>query len=776
MDEEVLQILSQVPPFSKLSKEDLQKIAENIAVINYPQGFTLSQQGKTTLEHIFIINQGELELFYKTEKEKILSSELKSGEVFGGISILMNGGLSVRTVKVKQDSSFYVLPKEAFLDICNRSKIFYKFFVDAFSERMVDESYASVIAAAQARHFIAEVAPFTFLPDEELERIASKLTIIHYPQDTVICVQGQSRVDRLYIIQKGAAERYYEERNEKRLRGLLGERDIFGGISMLLNDLIAVRTLRTTEDSYFYALPQKYFFKICSKYNAFSEYFTDTFGKRMLDRSYAAIVANNISPSVDALPFLNQPVSSIYSQNLVFCDEGSSVQDAAALMSRRRCSSIFVRQTDGEYTGVVTDNDFRNKVIAKGYDIKKPISEIMSSPLTSISDQALIFEALMAMMQNNIKHLAVTDLNEKVVGVVTNQDLLTAQGQSPFFLLREISSANTLESIVAKQQQLPKIIQHLINSGAKAKHLNRFITTVSDAVLEKLIDFALQELGPPPAKFVFMILGSEGRMEQTLKTDQDNAIVFEDVPKTQVKTVKKYFLSFGEKICTWLDQAGYAFCEGDIMAKNPKWCQPLAKWKAYFSAWIHTAEAEALLQSSIFFDFRGAYGSLKIIEQLRKFLFESLVGWPGFFRHLAENALYFKPPIGFFRNFVVESKGEHRDAFDIKHAMMPIVDYARIYALHNRIEETNTLERLHQLNIKNVMSWDSYNEIEQAYSFLMQLRFVRQISAVIDEKTKPDNYINPKKLSGIEQKMLKEIFKKIESFQSKLAFDFTGMA
>ena len=700
---------------------------------------------------------------------------MKRGEVFGGISILMNSGLSVRTVKVKQDSSFYVLPKKIFLDICNRNNSFYKFFVDAFSERMIDESYASVIAAAQARHFLADVAPFTFLPDEELERIASKLIIIHYPKDTVICVQGQTRVDKLYIIQQGAAERYYEERNEKRLRGLLGEGEIFGGISMLLNDLIAVRTLRTTEDSYFYALPQKYFFKICGKYNAFSEYFTDTFGKRMLDRSYAAIVANNISPSIDALPFLNQPVSSIYSQNLVFCDESSSVLDAAALMSRRRCSSIFVRQTDGEYTGVVTDNDFRNKVIAKGYDINKPISEIMSSPLKSISDQALIFEALMAMMQNNVKHLAVTDSNDSVVGVVTNQDLLSAQGQSPFFLLREISTANSLEAVVAKQQQLPKIIQHLINSGAKAKHLNRFITTVSDAVLEKLINFALEELGPPPVKFVFMILGSEGRMEQTLKTDQDNAIVFEDVPKSQVKSVQKYFLSFGEKICTWLDQAGYAFCEGEIMAKNPKWCQPLAKWKAYFSAWIHTAEAEALLQSSIFFDFRGAYGSLKIIEQLRNFLYESLVGWPGFFRHLAENALYFKPPIGFFRNFVVESKGEHRDAFDIKHAMMPIVDYARIYSLHNKIDETNTLERLHQLNIKNVLSWDSYNEIEQAYSFLMQLRFVRQISAVIDEKAKPDNYINPNKLSGIEQKMLKEIFKKIESFQSKLAFDFTGL-
>lgn len=168
----------------------------------------------------------------------------------------------------------------------------------------------------------------------------------------------------------------------------------------------------------------------------------------------------------------------------------------------------------------------------------------LSVRTVEVKQDSSFYVALMAMMQNNVKHLAVTDSNDRVVGVITNQDLLTAQGQSPFFLLREISTANTLKAVVAKQQQLPKIIQHLINSGAKAKNLNRFITTVSDAVLEKLIDFALEELGPPPVKFVFMTLGSEGRMEQTLKTDQDNAIVFEDVPKSQEKSVKKYFLSF----------------------------------------------------------------------------------------------------------------------------------------------------------------------------------------------------------------------------------------
>ena len=631
MNDHTLQLLSKVDPFSKLPKKDLQNVAEKLTVINYPKGYTLSEQGKTTLEHIYIIISGSLELFYKTEGEDILSGTLNTGDIFGGISILMNNGLSVRTVRVREKSSFFTLSKDTFLSICNRHNFFYKFFLDDFSERMIDESYAAVISAAQARHFLEDIVPFSFLSPEELENIAAHLTIIHYPKNTVVAIQGQTRVDKLYIMQKGAAERYYEEKNQKKLRGIMGEGDLYGGISMLLNDMIALRTLRATENCYFYTLPQSLFFRVCESNDAFSEYFTDTFGKRMLDRSYAAIVAKNVSPGTEAPQFFSQPVSSLYSNNLVYCDEKTTIREAAALMSRYHCSSIFIRNEKGQFLGLATDNDFRNKVIARGYDINKPVSEIMSSPLKSISDQSLVFEALMAMMQDNIKHLAVTDQNERVLGVVTNQDLLIAHGQSPFFLLRELFSANTLETIMEAQKKLPQLVQNLINSGAKAKNVNRFITTVSDSVLDRLIHFALDDMGPPPVNFVFMVLGSEGRMEQTLKTDQDNAIVFDDVPEADTKRVQKYFLSFGEKVCTWLDQVGYDFCEGGIMAKNPKWCQPLSIWKEYFSKWIHTAEPEDLLRSSIFFDFRGAYGHMEIMDDLRKFLFTSLVGWSGFF-------------------------------------------------------------------------------------------------------------------------------------------------
>jgi CBS domain-containing protein len=227
-------------------------------------------------------------------------------------------------------------------------------------------------------------------------------------------------------------------------------------------------------------------------------------------------------------------------------------------------------------------------------------------------------------------------------------------------------------------------------------------------------------------------------------------------------------------VCEQLDKAGYSYCRGDIMARNPRWCQPLSVWKNYFLDWINASEPEDLLRASIFFDFRGGYGDIRLIEDLRRILFSAIRNWSGFLRHLTENALSSKPPLGFFRNFVVESKGEHRNAFDIKGAMLPIVDFARVFALKNGIVSTNTLERLHSLYLKKVLSVEEYEEIEKAYSFLMQLRLVRQVTAAVDQKIEPDNFINPKKLTRIEQTMLKEIFKRIEKFQTKMRIHFFG--
>jgi CBS domain-containing protein len=766
--------LSDMPHFSFLPDAEIQKISQEVFFNRYEKGTQLAAKNETAIKNVYVVQKGSLALFDLRDGERVPSGFIKSGEVFGGITILMNGGVSLRTVIVEEDCSGYEIPKETFQDLCARYPQFYEFFLENFSKHVFDDSIKALIETGQARHFLSAMEPFSFLSEELIAEALHELTVVQHPKDRVLFVQGRSRVGHLYIVQRGSAERYYEDRGKKSMQGMLGEGDLYGGISMLLNDGISVRTLKVTENAAFYLIPKKMFLKLCEVNESFTEYFTDTFGKRMLERSYAAIIAKTIQPQEEGLVFFNQPISSIYTKKPVFGDIDLSIREAAAKMSQENISSLFLKNDDGKCTGVVTEKDLTKKVIALGHDIEHPVEEIMSSPIETVSNQALIFEVLMTMMKAGIRHIAITDENEQIVGIISNRDILTAQGQSPVFLVREIATSTSMEEIVDRHNKLPKQIMTLISSGANAKNLTRFITTISDTILDKLIGFALEKHPPPPARFVFMILGSEGRNEQTLKTDQDNAIIFEDVPEASQAAVQEYFLKFGETVCTLLNEAGYAFCTGNVMAMNPQWCQPLAKWKQNFYKWIHAADGQDLLQASIFFDFRTGYGDGTLVDSLRNFLFKALDGWPGFLRHLTENAMYFKPPIGFFRNFVVESKGKHRDMFDIKSAMTPIVDFARAYALKNHIDETNTLDRLQQLHLKGILQLEEVEELEKAYSFLLQLRFVRQVTAIVDDKDLPHNYINPKKLTRIEQKMLKEIFSRIEKFQAKLAFDFIG--
>jgi CBS domain-containing protein len=777
MNWEVKNFLSNMPHFSFLSPEELEKVVKSTEVKALSQEKRLAVQGKTKIDHIYIVKKGQMSIYEEEEGvQPKFKGQIKPGEVFGGISLLMNGGISIRTVVVEKNSEFYMVPKEIFFDLCEGSKDFYEYFVENFSKHVFDPGLKSLIESGQARAFLSNIVPFSFLPEEAIEKISKTLSMVFYPKGAILHVQGRSRLGHLYILQKGLAERYFEEEGKQSLRAILDEGDIYGGISILLNDGIPIRTLHVLEDSYFYLLPKKEFQQMASQYEEFTEYFTDSFGKRMLDRTYSSIIARASAPVQESQQYFNQPVRHVYNANPVIGTPDMTIQQVAQKMSKENASYLIMPASGNFQAGIITTSDLAHKVIANGIDYQGSAVEIMKSPLITIKDHAIVFEALMKMMEFDIKHLPVINSQDRLVGIVSNRELISSQGQSPLFLLREISKAESFNDIADKHKRMPALVKSLINSNVTSRNINRMITTVSEAILKKVMFFALQEMGPPPKPFVFMILGSEGRNEQTLKTDQDNAIIFEDVPEKDLPEVKAYFLRLGEKVCNMLDRAGYKFCEGGIMAKNPDWCQPFSVWKNYFSAWIYKAEGEDLLKSSIFFDFRSGYGEKYFINDLREHLNESIANWSGFLRHMTENALHFKPPLGFFRNFVVESKGKHRDSFDIKGAMMPIVDFARIYALKHQVEATNTFDRLNELYLKKALTKEEYEELEKAYGYLMQLRFSRQVISATEQESGPDNFINPKRLTHVEQSMLKEIFKRIEKFQSKMNFEFIGIA
>ena len=279
----------------------------------------------------------------KKRNQKSLRGTLTSGDVFGGIAILMNGGKSARTVMVKEDATLIVMPKEIFIDICARHRSFYSFFVETFQGRMLDKSYAAIFQTSQITHFLSGVVPFSLLSEDVLKEISKDFSVVHYSSGTRLFRQGKSKVEYLYVIQKGAVERYVEEGENKTLRGVLGEGDLYGGISMLVNDGIAVRSISILENTYFYILPKAVFLKLCSEHANFAEYFTGAFGKSMMDKSYAAIIRKDAGAADSQTQFFNLEVKDIFHENVLSCDEKTSIQDAASLMSERKCSSIFIK-------------------------------------------------------------------------------------------------------------------------------------------------------------------------------------------------------------------------------------------------------------------------------------------------------------------------------------------------------------------------------------------------------------------------------------------------
>jgi len=284
---------------------------------------------------------------------------------------------------------------------------------------------------------------------------------------------------------------------------------------------------------------------------------------------------------------------------------------------------------------------------------------------------------------------------------------------------------------------------------------------------------ALQSMGPAPAQFAFLLLGSEGRKEQTLKTDQDNAIVYEDAHGEDQAGTREYFLGFGKRVCDWLDEIGQKHCEFEIMAKNPAWCQPLSVWKEYYRRWILSDDPDRILKASIFFDFRLGYGTSKLVETLHATLFENLNQWPTILRHMARNTLNYRPPLGFFGNFIVQDRGKDKERLDLKSAMRLLVDFGRIYAMKASNTETNTLKRLQALYMENRMDEEETGDMVHAYEFLMFQRLRHQSESIKKNDRQPDNFLRPADLSAIDQQALKEAFKQIRIAQAKIRLDFS---
>jgi PAS domain S-box-containing protein len=468
---------------------------------------------------------------------------------------------------------------------------------------------------------------------------------------------------------------------------------------------------------------------------------------------------------------MNLPVKSFVREHIT-CDMDIPVHEAASMMRRKDQNAIIVtKDTIQQPVGIVTDCDLRNRVVARAFDVSRPVFEIMSSPLVRIPDEALLYEAVLQIKGNDISHLAVEDRAGRITGIFSNEDLLEVQRNSISYLIKEVNDAETVESLKKIHNKIPVLVKILLESGSRVRNITYLISTVTDAITHRLVEFAIEEMGEPPAEFAFLALGSEGRREQTLVTDQDNAIVFEDMPNDKFAQVNRYFLYFGKKINLWLDKIGYQYCKGDVMAGNPQWCQPVSRWKNYFSEWINQKSEEGLLGVAVFFDFRIVYGTDKYADELRRHINKMIDGKRTFFRLLANEVSKYKIPTDIFKDNGPETTAGITESFNIKNVISPLVDFIRVYSIQNHVSESNSLLRLEKMLRMKVIPEEEYHEIENIYSRMMEIRFRSHVNAILDNKS-PDNMVTRDELTVIEQTMIRKTFSEIIRYQHKILNDF----
>ncbi len=622
--------------------------------------------------------------------------------------------------------------------------------------------------------FLRSIRPFSDLEEQVLGRISKRMSVDFFEKDTVILEQNVSQLSHLFLIFRGAIKiSLIDSENRSILQDVRGEGTQFGALS-IIRGVKSLFTVEAIEDTFCYLLEKQVFLDLLKRIPTFAGHLWEKFSSDLMDSAYEQLRSQKLEPrSEEGLRLFSSRVKDILKRPLEVVGASDTIQTAAARMTENGVGSVLVTDEKGDIVGIITDNDLRTKVVSKGLSSQAPVMEAMSSPVKSISADTICFDALITMMNLETHHLAVNEGN-KIVGVVSTHDIMVDQGVSPMSLYREIVSQTKIEGLYPLSEATTLIVRKLITEGAKADDVAKMITALNDHIVNRVLILLEKQVGPPPYPYCWILMGSEGRQEQTFKTDQDNALIYETPPEDwdHVKEGKLYFRRFGNLAIQHIEACGYPLCKGEIMASNPKWRKPFAVWRNYFDRWMSAPEPQAVLHATIFFDFRPGHGHLKLAERLRDYVVIQAPNRGIFLMHLARDCISIKTPLSFFRGFLVEKNGEHKNRLDIKtRGLTPFVDFARIMALRNGLRETNTLTRFRMLGEAGAIPNELYTETVEAYEFQTQIRLIHQLR-LLELGRQPDNYIDLSELTDVEKQTLKEAFGVIGRIQGYVKTEF----
>jgi CBS domain-containing protein len=585
--------------------------------------------------------------------------------------------------------------------------------------------------------FLAGHRPFDQLPSEALARAAAATVTEHYPPGATIIRQG-ARVDRLHVVARGLVELRATAGD---LVESIGPGEVFGQLSLLMGTPMLWRAV-AGEETDCYLLPRAEVAPLRGVAG-----FEATLVQRAGERIHHAITQRRAAAPPN--PFAER-ARDLIARPLVTCGPEETVRAAAERMRDQQVSSLVVT---GEPLGFLTDRDLRDRVVAPAIGLDTPVAAVMSSPLITAQADATMAELLLAMVDRGIHHLPVTEAG-RLVGMVTDTDMLRHESHHPVFLRRRLERAGDHQDLAAYAADMRESVARLVDSETPVDDIGRLSGSAQDALVARILRDAEGRLGPPPAPYAFLVLGSHARLEATLHTDQDHAIALADDagPDAQAWTA-----ALAEEVVAALERCGFPRCPGGIMASNPRWRVPLATWEGYFRGWMAEPDEQALADTTIFFDFRQVGGALDAEARLRPVVGEA-AGQPAFVARLALMALRRESPLDMFGQLRGMRQGRRR-VLDLKlRGIAGIVDLARVFALEAGVPETNTLVRLRLAGTRGL---EVAPDLAESFEFLQQVRLRHQVRRLRDGE-QPDNLVPLSELTELERRWLRDLFRLLD--------------
>jgi CBS domain-containing protein len=591
----------------------------------------------------------------------------------------------------------------------------------------------------ELKRFLTTVHPYDALDARQLEDLMPRFETLRVPAGNAIYSLGDT-LEGLYLVYEGEVE--VSDENALPI-SILGPRNSFGERG-LTRDGIAVTSAHAQSDATLLILPKGDFEALMASEPKVARFFD-----RRRNRTARA---NDLATS---------RVEDLMTRMPATCETEATAREAALLMAERRISSICVTE-NGVLAGIVTVRDISGKVVGGALPHDTGVADIMTRDPITLAPSAIGSDVLHLMMERHIGHVPIVEAG-KLVGIVTQTDLTRFQAISSGELVAKLARAETPADMAKVTQEIPRLLVQLVAGGNRHEVVTRLITDIADTATRRLLALAEEKLGPAPVPYLWLACGSQGRQEQTGVSDQDNCLILsDDVTDDQIP----YFAHLSRFVCDGLDTCGYVYCPGDMMATNPRWCQPLRVWREYFKSWIAQPDPMAQMLASVMFDLRPIGGDVSLFDGLQAETLKAASANSIFVAHMVANSLKHTPPLGLLRGFVTIRSGEHRNTLDMKHnGVVPVVDLGRIYALRGQLTPANTRARLESGAATGVLSPSGGRDLLDAYDLIAQTRLDHQ-ARQIKQGHAPDNFLAPADLSDFERSHLRDAFVVVKTMQS----------